>query len=59
MEIEHNSICHKRFATERTCKLLANAEAEMFVNKILRMGSARLFNGLKRSTIMSISACGP
>ena len=44
MEVEHNTLCHKRFATERTCELLANAEAEMFVNKILCMSSARLFN---------------
>ena len=42
MEVEHNTMCHKRFATERTCELLANAEAELFVNKIL--SSARLFN---------------
>ena len=37
MEVEHNTLCHKRFATERTCELLANTEAEMIVNKILCM----------------------
>ena len=44
MEVENNTVCHKHLATERTCELLANAEAELFMNKILRMSSARLFN---------------
>ena len=52
MEVENNIICHKPFATERICKSLENVDAETFLNKILRMSSARLFNAKMASNIV-------
>ena len=46
MEVENNTVCYKLFATERVCKLLANVDAGIFLNKILQMSSARLFNAV-------------
>ena len=52
MEVENNTVCYKCFATERICKLLANTDAEIFLNKILRMSSGRLFNAKMASNVV-------